>query len=98
MSKKTFQIECQYCYGTGLYSGFAEGPGGAVICKGCQGSGCEVFVVQNPFIKRKRKRISNGQKLTKVFVEGPVWDSHDERTERKWITPKEFYSRGEYKK
>lgn len=32
-------IECPACEGTGVYQGMAEGPGIAVICNKCKGSG-----------------------------------------------------------
>lgn len=31
--------ECTDCHGTGLYSGFCEAKGEAVICTGCDGQG-----------------------------------------------------------
>lgn len=38
---KKLKIYCRRCGGTGLYSGFAEPEGVAVICLGCDGSGAE---------------------------------------------------------
>jgi len=32
-------VECDVCRGTGLYCGFAEHDGGAVVCKSCRGDG-----------------------------------------------------------
>lgn len=46
--------ECVECKGTGLYSGWAEGIGNAVICAGCHGSGA-VKVVLKEFTERKKK-------------------------------------------
>lgn len=51
----SMKIECGYCAGTGLYSGFAESDGTAVVCQGCKGSGAEIFKY-TPFTKRKGKR------------------------------------------
>lgn len=39
MAKKTIQCQCPSCKGTGLYSGFAEPAGTAVICQECDGKG-----------------------------------------------------------
>ena len=47
--------ECGSCGGTGLYSGFAEPKGTAVVCHGCNGSGEDV-VRYKPFEGRKGKR------------------------------------------
>jgi hypothetical protein len=59
MTKKTFtaDIVCRSCGGTGVYQGFAEPPETAVVCLGCEGTGCEKYVLSyEPFEKRKRKR------------------------------------------
>jgi len=42
MKKKIVQ-ECPACGGTGLYSGMCEGPGKAVICVDCEGTGAYEF-------------------------------------------------------
>ncbi len=34
-----YDAMCEHCKGTGLYSGMAEGPGAAVVCKVCGGEG-----------------------------------------------------------
>lgn len=48
------QTECGACSGTGLYSGFAEPKGVAVVCLQCNGTGChEISYI--PFICRKPK-------------------------------------------
>lgn len=44
-------IECSACRGTGLYIGFAEGDGTAVVCTRCNGTG-EKILDYKPFIKR----------------------------------------------
>lgn len=46
--------ECPACGGTGLYRGIAEGPGAAVVCSRCDGSGC-AEVEYTPFTSRKRR-------------------------------------------
>lgn len=55
MKLQAIEIECQACNGTGLYVGFAEPLGTAVICYGCDGTGKVTFTYR-PFIKRKGKR------------------------------------------
>ena len=38
-----FDEKCQGCNGTGLYVGFAERDGAAVVCNTCEGTGCFKF-------------------------------------------------------
>lgn len=49
------EIECPSCSGTGLYSGFAEGAGCAVICHQCSGTGKSSYSYR-PFTGRKLKK------------------------------------------
>lgn len=49
------EAECSACNATGLYCGFAEPEGTAVICHGCGGTGRTV-ISYKPFEKRRRKR------------------------------------------
>jgi hypothetical protein len=49
------KIECRACRATGLYSGFAEPKGTAVVCLRCGGSGSENLEYK-PFTKRRLKR------------------------------------------
>ena len=46
--------ECTSCNGTGLYCGFAEAKGTAVICLGCNGQGWNESQF-NEFTGRKKK-------------------------------------------
>jgi len=55
MSKQTVEAECSSCGGTGLYSGMCEGPGVAVICIDCEGTGCEK-IKYTPFTGRKLRK------------------------------------------
>jgi len=48
------EIECGDCRGTGLYSGMCEGPGLAVVCLRCEGTGCQKLRITR-FTKRKAK-------------------------------------------
>jgi hypothetical protein len=56
MSKltKSVKAECGCCRATGLYQGFAEAEGTAVICLNCDGTGCETLTYTE-FTKRKSK-------------------------------------------
>ncbi len=52
---KTIKAECHDCGGTGLYKGFAEPEGHAVICASCGGTGCEL-IPYRLFGGRKEKK------------------------------------------
>lgn len=52
---KTIKIECDACDGTGLYRGFAEPRGVAVVCLRCGGTGC-AEIRYEPFKRRKGRR------------------------------------------
>ena len=62
MMKKEILAECRACGGTGLYQGFCESKGEAVVCVVCLGTGAEI-VSYTPFTDRKNKR---GIKLIRV--------------------------------
>lgn len=49
-----YDQECKSCKGTGLYVGFAERDGFAVVCHACNGTGCQhVKVEYDDFESRK---------------------------------------------
>ena len=48
------EAECIECKGTGLYSGYMEPKGTAVICIRCDGSGCKEIAF-TPFIEKKNR-------------------------------------------
>ena len=54
-NKVTVDIECRDCGGTGLYNGFAEPEGTAVVCLSCGGTGCQKMTY-TPFTRRKGRR------------------------------------------
>lgn len=60
MSEKVrvkYSCECESCGGTGLYVGFAEHDGSAVVCRTCGGTGEDkVDYTYTPFKQRKDKR------------------------------------------
>lgn len=51
----TIKEECPSCSGTGLYSGFAEAKGEAVICLSCNGKGWSNYKYKE-FTGRKMKQ------------------------------------------
>lgn len=55
MTKKFILVHCRDCGATGLYQGFAEPKGHAVICITCNGTGAEK-ISYSPFKKRKQKQ------------------------------------------
>ena len=50
----TIDCECGPCSGTGLYKGFAEPEGTAVVCVKCKGTGCAPLTY-TPFTGRKQR-------------------------------------------
>ena len=57
MNKLKIERQCNSCSGSGLYEGFAEKSGAAVVCHTCEGTGKEVITIDNtPFIGRRDKR------------------------------------------
>jgi hypothetical protein len=67
MSKTQIEVECSACGATGLYCGFAEPKGVAVVCRQCGGTGKEVLS-GTPFTYRKRRR-----NVEWVMDDGGMW-------------------------
>lgn len=65
LSEIRIKHECSVCHGTGLYSGYAERNGAAVVCQRCDGKGWEESVFA-PFTGRKPKA-----GVTRVFLTNP---------------------------
>jgi len=84
-TKITLDSECPDCGGTGLYSGFAEPEGTAVICHSCKGTGCKKisYVL---FTGRKRK-----DGIKKVLLDGGLWMMRSKDNPPKSISAEEFY-------
>mgnify|MGYP006898470229 CR=1 FL=1 len=79
---KSIKIECPDCRGTGLYKGFMEGPGEAVVCVRCSGSGAQELKY-NEFTGRKTKT-----GVTKVRSgSGTILDNPGKGS---WISYEEF--------
>jgi hypothetical protein len=53
-----FDEKCKACHGTGLYKGFAERDGYAVVCHNCKGTGKFHFV--HVYEEFERKEIRDG--------------------------------------
>jgi len=71
-------IQCSSCNGTGLYSGFAEPKGEAVICLGCGGQGWEHFNYSEYTGRKKKAGIKTISKSAGTFLAtgvGPVGKS-----------------------
>lgn len=70
----SIEIECPECKGTGVYVGFAERNGAAVVCTSCKGAGRRTYRYE-PFTCKKRrdgvKRVyhSNGFCISSEDVE-----------------------------
>ena len=52
---ESIELECVSCGGTGLYVGFGERNGVAVVCKACDGTGKEILQYK-PFTKRRNRK------------------------------------------
>ena len=66
--KNVIKTECSSCNGTGLYRGFAEPPGVAVICLHCDGEGCKE-INYTPFSGRKsRNDVKTVQRSSGSFI------------------------------
>lgn len=52
---KEIKTACVACDSTGVYSGFCESKGTAVVCLSCGGTGCKT-ISYKPFEKRLRRR------------------------------------------
>ena len=64
---RELQIQCRSCNGTGLYCGFAEPKGTAVVCRNCGGSGAEIIRYE-PYTGRK-PRVG----VSQVVADGGLW-------------------------
>lgn len=60
--RKEIKVECRECGGTGLYRGFAEREGTAVVCLRCNGTGCRKImfevgeIIYTPYLGRKKRQ------------------------------------------
>ena len=89
MKRVIIKTLCDSCGGTGLYSGFAEPKGVAVICKVCGGTGCEL-ISYIPFKKQKRKR-----NIHTVLLDDGFWFTRTSGEKIPEISAKEFYKQME---
>ncbi len=79
------KFECSACSATGLYKGFAEPEGTAVICNKCNGKGCS-DEGKVSFTGRKPKL-----GIQKVAYDGGLWMFRTEIP--KTISIEEFYDK-----
>ena len=91
MNQQTLATQCPSCGGTGLYTGYAERDGAAVVCYKCGGAG-NYRVVYIPFTGRKEhpdvKRVwktNPGFAISPEHTEGGLtpaeWQAHPELLE-----------------
>lgn len=82
---KSIKIECSPCGGTGLYKGFMEAEGEAVICTRCSGTGANEFRY-NEFTGRKEKgNVRKVRSASGYIIDNP--------STPKWISYEEFKRR-----
>jgi len=67
MSTLRIERQCVSCHGTGLYCGFAEKNGAAVVCHTCKGSGKEVIEIDNTAFTGRTER----KGVKRVFQHNP---------------------------
>jgi len=80
--KITLKTECKACSGTGLYVGFMEGKGQAVICVGCTGTGCREIEVKKYAGRKPRSGITK--------IRGGSGTILDDASNAKWYSYREF--------
>jgi hypothetical protein len=81
----TIIVECRSCSGTGLYCGFVEAKGEAVVCVSCQGTGATELSGKD-FTGRKKRR-----GITKIRGgSGSIMDNTERAT---WFSYAEFESK-----
>jgi hypothetical protein len=78
------KAECEACGATGLYCGFAEPKGTAVVCYKCKGTGCQE-IQYTPFTARKRRK-----DVKNVLCDGGAWFARNGN--EKTITVNKFYN------
>lgn len=86
------KVECNKCKATGLYCGFAEPEGTAVICRDCKGTGGVDLKKAHPsqveYTGRKQR-----EGIQRVYVDQGLWMSRTELDERTSTVPlREFYT------
>ena len=74
-------VECDSCSGSGLYQGFMEGKGRAVVCTSCGGEGRQKISFK-PFTgRRKRRGIKEIRFGSGLIIDAPsdkAWFSYAE--------------------
>lgn len=84
----TLETECRSCGGSGVYRGFAEPPGVAVVCLNCDGSGCSK-INYTPFTGRKpREGIQEVRRSRGTFIGTGVGPTGGSVTYREFVNGK----------
>ena len=68
MGTNKVKEECPDCGGTGLYSGFCEAKGEAVICCGCSGNGWQWYFFKTFEGRKKKRGIKNIRVSSGAFI------------------------------
>ena len=63
---------CEACGATGLYSGMCEGPGRAVICLDCGGTGCREISYAEYRGRKRKSGVQIIQQSRGRFIAGPI--------------------------
>lgn len=82
LKPKTARVACDSCSSTGLYCGFMEAKGEAVVCVSCRGTGYRTITLK-PFTGRK---VRHGIKKVR-FGSGMILDNPSGAD---WMTYEEF--------
>lgn len=92
MSKHVFETdcECESCHGTGVYKGFAEMDGAAVVCHRCRGTGkAHIKIEYSDFAGRKpREGVKRVYETNPGFGLGP--DGPGGMPYSEWLDGKPF--------
>ena len=76
----TIKHECESCGGTGLYQGFCEGKGNAVICLNCGGKGWAKYTYKEFTGRKRRKGIKEIRFSRGAFIATGVGGKGDSMT------------------
>lgn len=81
----TIRTECGDCGGTGLYCGFMEAKGEAVVCVRCGGTGCRTISYKNFGGRKPRRGIKKVRFGSGLILDNPGKDN--------WMTYEEFLTK-----
>jgi len=88
MNQEKVKVECRACGGTGLYKGFAEPEGHAVVCSSCGGKGYKTGFGSGSELFTGRKKKAG---IRYVLTDGGLWMCRGANLNK--ISIQEFYNR-----